>query len=144
MTDPFDGDVEVAELHAARLKEWSKWEAREDIHTDDGVLAYTAGHAVPASNVERHGYAKAGKVRLAAAYVADNPDDDEVKKFQSWAKTHSEHPDVAAVQAYAEARAEREAAAVDDNPFAEEPASTPAPRKAAAASKTTAPTADKE
>lgn len=142
MTDPFDGDVEVAELYAARLKEWSKWEAREDITTDDGVLAYTAGHAVPASNVERLGYAKAGKVRLAAAWVVDNPDDDDVKKFQTWAKTHAEHPDVVAYQEYADTRAELDKARDDDNPFAEEPA--PGPRKAAPASKTTAPTADKE
>lgn len=143
MTDPFDGDVEVAELYAARLAEWSKWEAREDIHA--GVaLAYAVGHPVPTSNVEKHGYAKAGKVRLAAAWVVDNPDDEDVKRFQLWAKTHPEHPDVVAVQTYADARAEREAAAVDDNPFADEPVekSTRAPRKADA--KTTVPTADKE
>jgi hypothetical protein len=72
--------------------------------------------------------------------VVDNAADDDVKRFQSWAKSHAEHPDVVAVKAYADAQAEREAAAADDNPFADEPA--PAPRKAA--SKTTAPTADKE
>jgi hypothetical protein len=136
MTDPFDGDVEVAELYAAQVREWSKWEAREDIHAG-AALAYAAGHPVPAANVERHGYAQAGRVRLQARWVADNPDDDDVKRFQSWAKSHPDHPDVVAVQEYAKARAEREAAAVDDNPFAEEPA----PRKA---SKSTAPTADKE
>lgn len=151
MTDPFDGDVEVAELYAARLKEWSKWEARDEIVVGN-ALAYAPGHAVPTSNVERWGYAKAGKVRLAAAWVVDNPDDEDVKKFLTWAKTHEEHPDVVAYKAYADTRTELEAQRDDDNPFAEEPPTpTRTSRKTAdskaeskADSKATAPTADKE
>lgn len=137
MTDPFDGDVEVAELHAAQVREWSKWEARE--HIDVGsARAYNAGHPVPQSNVDRHGYAKAGLVRLQPAWVADNGDDPDVKKFLAWAKDHPDHPDVVGWETYRSERAARDEAAAADNPFAEQP-TAPRARKA-----TTSTTADKE
>jgi hypothetical protein len=120
MTDPFDGDVEVAELHAAQVREWSKWEAR-DVITIGAARAYNAGDAVPTANVEAHGYAAAGQVRLRAAWVVDNPDDPDVKTFLSWAKDHKDHPDVAAWETYRDERAAVEEAAADDNPFAPKP-----------------------
>ena len=124
MTDPFDGDVEVAELHAAQVREWSKWEAREDISVG-AARAYNVGHPVPQANVEAHGYAKAGLVRLQAAWVADNPDDDDVKTFLAWAKDHKDHPDVVAWETYRTARAEQVEAAAEDNPFAPKPEAAP-------------------
>lgn len=133
MTSPFDNDVELAEYAAAQVREWSKWEAR-DVIEHNGVRAYNPGDPVPQSNVDSQGYAKAGKVRLQAAWVADNPDDDDVKKFHTWAKTRPDHPDVTAWESY---RAEREAAdqqSVDDNPFAETSTPTRAPRRAASSS----------
>lgn len=129
MTDPFDGDVEVAELHAAQVREWSKWEAREPIYVG-AALAYNAGDAVPQDNVKRLGYAASGQVRLRAAWVVDNPDDDDVKTFAAWAKSHPDHPDVKAWQEHRDAKADADEAAADDNPFAPKPETAPRARKA--------------
>lgn len=131
MTDPFDGDVEVAELHAAQVREWSKWEARDNIFVG-AAPAYNVGHPVPQANVERHGYDKAGLVRLQPGWVADNPDDDDVKTFLAWAKDHKDHPDVQAWETYRDAQAEAEEAAAEDNPFAPKPEAAPRARKATA------------
>jgi hypothetical protein len=120
VTDPFDGDVEVAELHAAQVREWSKWEARDDI-TVGGARAAHAGMAVPQDNVERLGWAKEGKVRLQAGWIADNPDDDDVKTFLAWAKDHKDHPDARAWETFQAQRVETAEAAADDNPFAPKP-----------------------
>lgn len=138
MTDPFGGDVEVAELHAAQVREWSKWEARDVIAVGNAV-AYNPGDPVPQDNVERLGYARAGQVRLRPAWVADNPDDADVKRFLGWAKDHPDHPDVQAWEAHRVARAEQVEAAAADNPFADVPAAP-----ARAARKATSATADKE
>lgn len=136
MTSPFDSDQELAEYSAAQVQEWSKWEARDVIEVN-GARAYNPGDPVPTSNVERHDYAKAGKVRLQNAWIADNPDDDDVKKFHTWAKSRSDHPDVTAWETY---RTEREAAdeqAVADNPFADTPAPARTGRRAASTSSST-------
>jgi hypothetical protein len=128
MTDPFDGDVEVAELHAAQVREWSKWEAREPIYVG-AALAFNTGDAVPQDNVTRHGYAASGQVRLRPGWVVDNPDDDDVKTFTAWAKTHPDHPDVKAWEAERDAKADAAVAAAEDNPFAPKP-EAPARRRA--------------
>jgi hypothetical protein len=139
VTEPFDGDVEVAELHAAQVREWSKWEAREAI-TVGAALAYNPGDPVPQDNVDRLGYAKSGQVRLQPAWVVDNPDDDDVKTFLSWAKAHKDHPDVAAWETYRDARAEQADADAADNPFAPKAEAAPRPvRRATPDTKAAAP-----
>lgn len=141
MTDPFDGDVEVAELHAAQVREWSKWEARDVIRAGSAP-AYNPGDPVPQDNVNRLGYAAAGLVRLRPAWVAENPDDDDVKTFLAWAKDHKDHPDVVAWEAHQAQRAETAQAAADDNPFAPkpEPVSRSARKAADAGKEPTKPT----
>lgn len=52
---------ELAERHAAHLKEWGTWVATQDIPYG-GVMAYRAGDAVPAANVEKHHYDQLGWV----------------------------------------------------------------------------------
>lgn len=123
MTDPIVIDEETADYRAAQIAEWSKWEAREPI-TVGNAPAYNVGDPVPQDNVERLGYAKAGRVRLQAAWVADHPDDADVKTFLAWAKDHPDHADVKAWESYRETRDELDAAKAEDNPFAE--ARTPA------------------
>lgn len=120
MTDPFDGDVEVAELHAAQVREWSKWEARDEIHVGT-ARAFNPGDPVPQSNVDTHGYAAAGKVRLRHAWVAENADDPDVKRFLTWAKTRPDHPEVVAWESYRTSREAADKQAAADNPFAEQP-----------------------
>lgn len=63
-TGPRD-EAEQAEWEkhrAAQVREYEQFEATADIW-HGGALAYAAGHPVPASNVERHGYEEQGLVR---------------------------------------------------------------------------------
>jgi hypothetical protein len=61
---------EAADRRAAQArideeaKEYSTWVAVGDIAAAPGVLAYTRGHVVPVSNVEKHGYDEDGLVVL--------------------------------------------------------------------------------
>jgi hypothetical protein len=142
MTDPFDGDVEVAELHAAQVREWSKWEARQDIF-DGAARAYNAGDPVPQDNVDRLGYANAGLVRLQVGWVADNGDDEDVKRFLTWAKDHPDHADVKAWEAHQAQRAATAQAEAADNPFAV-PRTAPARTARKATTSTAAGTDSKE
>lgn len=54
----------VAEDLAKQAKEYGTYVAVEPIDVD-GARAYNAGDPVPVSNVERHGYLKAGLVEKA-------------------------------------------------------------------------------
>ena len=59
--DPYAENPDLAAFRDAQVKEWGEWVAVEDIYVG-GVPAVRKGDAVPASNVARHGYDKAGKV----------------------------------------------------------------------------------
>jgi len=62
MTEPWE------QLRAAQEKEYGTWYATEPIYVGT-ALAYYTGDAVPTSNVEAHGYDKAGLVaRRGAAH----------------------------------------------------------------------------
>lgn len=61
MAEP-KGRKVTAKDHARSIAEdYGRWVATEDIY-HDGALAYAAGHPVPHSNVERHGYDQQGVV----------------------------------------------------------------------------------
>jgi hypothetical protein len=60
-----DNALEVEEFKAAQAVEYGTWVAREDIF-HGSALAYVAGHPVPVSNVERHGYDELGLVERVA------------------------------------------------------------------------------
>lgn len=47
-------------------QEYGQYVATQDIYYD-GALAYVAGHAVPATNVEAHGYLDSGQVKKVAS-----------------------------------------------------------------------------
>jgi len=59
----------VADRLAAQVAEYGQWVAVADILVD-GALAYRKGHAVPVSNVERHGYDRLGLVTPAGNEVS--------------------------------------------------------------------------
>jgi hypothetical protein len=63
-------DAAARDLIAAQTKEYGTYVATQDIYV--GVaLAYRAGDAVPASNVEAHGYDKNGLVAKTGTKAAD-------------------------------------------------------------------------
>jgi len=98
-------DQEVVDYEAAQLREYSKWMAAELI-THAGVPAYNVGDPVPISNVDAHGYGQRGQVLLQHAYVADNPDDEDVKTFLDYVKANPEHPAAVAWKDYRDRQAE--------------------------------------
>lgn len=55
--------LSTLEMERAQVLEYGTWVAVEDI-TVGNAVAYLAGHPVPVSNVERHGYDQLGVVRL--------------------------------------------------------------------------------
>jgi hypothetical protein len=65
----------TAEETEARVKEqaaeWGTWVAVAPID-HNGVRAYNPGDPVPSSNVERHGYDKAGSVKKIASKEAQD------------------------------------------------------------------------
>lgn len=107
MTEPIDLDRETAEYAAAQQREYGKWEAAEVI-TVGSAPAYNVGDPVPISNVERLGYAERGQVRLQAAYVDDNPDDDDVQTFKAYAEKYPDAPAAKEYEAYRARRAAEE------------------------------------
>jgi hypothetical protein len=52
--DPFEADLELQRYHRAQLREYTLWVADGDIRVGN-ALAYRAGDAVPASNVDEDG-----------------------------------------------------------------------------------------
>jgi hypothetical protein len=61
MTDPFLADQELQDHIAAQSREYGTYVATADIMVGS-ACAYRAGDPVPVSNVEKHGYDKAGLV----------------------------------------------------------------------------------
>lgn len=113
---PHYDDEELAAYVAAQQREYGKWQAAELIVVGNAP-AYNIGDPVPISNVDTHGYAKRGQVRLQPAYVEDNPDDPDVKTFLAYAEKYPEHPAARAMEEYRAARAEREQQARDMPPL---------------------------
>jgi hypothetical protein len=56
----------LEEFQARQAAEYGQFVAKQNIYYD-GALAYTAGHPVPASNVEAHGYLGDGLVERVAS-----------------------------------------------------------------------------
>jgi hypothetical protein len=65
-------EEEDAQYDAAVAEEYGQYVANVPIY-HGGSLAYNTGHAVPASNVERHGYLGSGQVRKAGEPPPESP-----------------------------------------------------------------------
>jgi hypothetical protein len=143
MSEPLELDEETRAFAELQRREYGKWEAAELI-TVGNAPAYNEGDPVPISNVDAHGYARRGQVRLQHAWVENNPDDDDVKTFLGYAEKYPDHPTVKAWKRYEEehAAAADEAEHLPPLTFGAEEKPKPTKKSTAAATRAEIKTAD--